>query len=94
MSRQIDLTDLSKLSVEDVQYLRDRGAPSIVNQLNELAKQKPAEVEPVMEEVDEPYDKWPVEELRDELNERKLNPNGKKQDLVARLQADDAKANN
>jgi hypothetical protein len=36
MSRQIDLTDLAALSDEDKQYLRDRGNPAIVEQLDAL----------------------------------------------------------
>ena len=36
MSRPIDTTDLAALSDEDKQYLRDRGNPTIVEQLDAL----------------------------------------------------------
>lgn len=42
-----------------------------------------------LEEVDEPYDKWKVEDLREECRARGLSDEGKKDELVARLQADD-----
>jgi hypothetical protein len=42
-----------------------------------------------MEEVDEPYDKWKVDDLRDECRARGLADDGKKDELVSRLMADD-----
>ncbi|MGE3487440.1 MAG: SAP domain-containing protein [Nitrospira sp.] len=44
---------------------------------------------PLLEEVDEPYDKWKVDDLRDECRARGLSDEGKKEELVARLMADD-----
>jgi hypothetical protein len=44
-----------------------------------------------VEEVDEPYDKWTNEELRTELATRGLSVDGKKTDLVQRLEANDKK---
>lgn len=39
-----------------------------------------------------PYSEWTNENLRAELVERKLSLDGKKADMVARLEEDDAKA--
>lgn len=40
--------------------------------------------------VDDDYDKWTNEELREELNKRELPQNGNKAELIARLREDDA----
>jgi hypothetical protein len=42
------------------------------------------------EEEAEGYDAWSLDELKDELRERDLAVGGKKAELVARLEADDA----
>lgn len=47
------------------------------------------QVEPEDEDDDEPYDKWTNDELRGELSGRGLSVEGKKLDMVARLEADD-----
>lgn len=44
------------------------------------------------DEGDADYNEWTVDELQDELVERGLPKSGKKEDLVARLEADDAKS--
>lgn len=92
MSRQIDVSDLSKLSEDDIAYLRARGQVYIVQELDKLAK-KPAAPKPeeVEEEV-EPYEEWTNEELREELKNRHLSTDGKKDDLVARLYENDAQS--
>jgi hypothetical protein len=41
---------------------------------------------------DAPYSEWKVDDLRAELTDRQLPADGKKADLVARLEADDAEA--
>lgn len=50
----------------------------------------------VVEEDDDPedvsYSDWTNDDLRAELSERKLSLDGKKADMVARLEADDAQA--
>lgn len=46
----------------------------------------------VAEEVDEPYEKWTVEDLREELKNRQLPQGGNKSELVERLEMDDASA--
>lgn len=50
---------------------------------------RPLDQRVVVEEVDEPYDQWSSEELKTELRNRKLSVEGKKADLVARLEEDD-----
>ena len=86
MSRNIDMSHLSKLSDEDVRYLRDRGRPDVIAELDRVAAMK--KVEQI--EVDEPYSEWKVDDLREELRNRELDDEGNKKDLVARLEADDA----
>lgn len=44
------------------------------------------------EDEDVPYSEWTNEELRAELSDRKLSVDGKKADMVKRLEDDDAKA--
>jgi hypothetical protein len=85
MSRNIDMSDLSKLSPEDVLYLRQRGRTDVVAELDRIAAMK--KVEQI--EVEEPYSEWKVDDLRDELRNRELDDEGKKDVLVARLEADD-----
>ena len=80
------MSDLSKLSDEDVRYLRDRGRPDVIAELDRVAAMK--KVEQI--EVDEPYSEWKVDDLREELRNRELDDEGNKKDLVARLEADDA----
>lgn len=50
------------------------------------------ETEDEIEEVDEPYSAWNNEDLRAELHGRNLSVEGKKADMVKRLEEDDAKA--
>lgn len=88
MSREIDLNHPESLSDEDIAYLRARGRVNVIQALDAAAKNKAAE--PVVEEVDEPYEKWTVEELREELKNRELSQDGNKKDLVARLEENDA----
>ena len=80
------MSDLSKLSDEDVRYLRDRGRPDVIAELDRVTVMK--KVEQI--EVDEPYSEWKVDDLREELRNRELDDEGNKKDLVARLEADDA----
>lgn len=42
-----------------------------------------------MEEVDEPYEKWKADDLREECRARGLSDEGRKDELVARLQEND-----
>lgn len=50
---------------------------------------RPLDQRTVIEEVDEPYETWSTEDLKTELRNRKLPTDGKKADLVARLEKDD-----
>lgn len=86
MSRDINLDHPESLSDEDIAYLRARGRVNVIQMLDAAAQAKPVEVE----EVEEPYDKWTVEELREELKNRELSQDGNKKDLVARLEENDA----
>lgn len=52
---------------------------------------RPMDQRVIVEEVDEPYDQWSIEELKTELRNRKLSVEGKKADLVSRLEQDDEK---
>lgn len=85
MSRDIDMSDVAALSDADVAYVRQRGVPWMIAELNKLPADKP-----MMEPVDEPYDKWTNDELREELKNRELDTKGDKKDLVARLEQYDA----
>jgi hypothetical protein len=50
---------------------------------------RPMDQKVVVEEVDEPYSEWSTEDLKTELRNRKLSVEGKKMDLVHRLEKDD-----
>lgn len=99
MSRKIDVSNPENLSDEDRQYLRDRDLTP-----QQYAEQQTAlgflsdavlgvarrrQPRPVVEEVDEPYEKWASDELKSELRNRNLSLEGRKADWVARLEADD-----
>lgn len=99
MSRQIDVSNPEKLSDEDRQYLQDRGlTPETYaqQQANRQAMEQAVlgvarrrQPRPIVEEVDEPYEKWAADELKSELRNRNLSVEGRKADWVARLEADD-----
>lgn len=42
-----------------------------------------------VEEVDEPYSEWSLDDLKAELKERKLATTGNKEQMVSRLEKDD-----
>lgn len=98
MSRQIDVSNPEALSDEDRNYLLERGRLGAVQILDYAARiQAQAAAQagvgvveeiPEMEEA-EPYSKWLVDELRDECRARHLSDEGKKEQLVARLEAND-----
>jgi hypothetical protein len=89
MSREIDISHPESLSDEDIAYLRARGRVNVIQILNEEEKRRRA-ADTQVEEVDEPYEKWNVDELREELKNRGLPSDGNKKDLVARLEENDA----
>lgn len=93
MSRNVDDSDLTVLSPEDLDYLESRGRVHIAKRVQEERKRRAGldkGAEPVVEEVDLPYDKWKPEELKEELGLRGLSTEGKKGDLVKRLEDNDA----
>ncbi len=92
MSRKVDTSDLTVLSEDDLAYIESRGYVHMAKLVEaERKRRRAAEREQVeVIEVDEPYSKWTVDELKAELKERKLSTEGKKDELVARLEADDA----
>lgn len=100
MSRQIDISNPESLSEDDRKYLIQRGRTQVLNQVDYIARVDAAraaalaaqesEPEVVVEEVDEPYEKWKVDDLRNECRARDLSDEGSKADLVARLEANDA----
>lgn len=89
MSRNVDASDLTVLSEEDLAYLESRGQVHVARQVEAERRRRAKNV--VVEEVDLPYSKWGVDELRDELNNRRLSTEGKKPELVQRLEKDDEK---
>ena len=89
MSREIDISHPESLSDEDIAYLRARGRVNVIQMLDAQAKRRPA-ADVQVEDVDEPYEKWNVDELREELKNRGLSTEGNKKDLVARLEENDA----
>jgi hypothetical protein len=91
MSRKVDTEDLTVLDEADLTYLETRGQMNIVHRVIEERKRRAREGgEPVIVEVDEPYTKWKVEDLREELKARELPSEGNKQELVGRLEEHDA----
>jgi hypothetical protein len=87
MSMKIDTSQ--PLTDEIRQYLTDRGRLDVIAFMEQLEAERDSVI---VEEVDEPYEKWKVEELRDELRNRKLSDEGKKDELVKRLESDDEKS--
>lgn len=88
MSRQIDTTQ--PLSQADRDYMMTRGREAEVARIDAQFG-----VDSYDEEiVDEPYDKWKVEELRDEATARSLTvkPDAKKADLIKALEENDKAA--
>lgn len=94
MSRQVDTSDMTLLSEDDLDYVATRGMVHLEKAVAAERKRRArAEKEGIVtEEVDEPYSKWKVEDLRDECKARNLSTEGKKDELVERLEADDAKS--
>jgi hypothetical protein len=89
MSRQVDASDLTVLSEEDLAYVESRGHFTVVQRV--VAERKRREREGVViEEADEPYSEWTADELRDELKNRKLSTSGNKPELVERLEQSDS----
>lgn len=103
MSRKIDLSDPSKLSDADKLYLQNRNRlPAGVEPvqvdaasagIGAMTKPEPLPVNqpsPVTVETD--YSEWNVDRLKSELGSRDLPVSGKKEELVQRLEEDDAKS--
>lgn len=94
MTRKIPLD--KPLSDKDRAYLLMRGKNSQVawfdqsQAAEEKAAEEVEEEETETEEVEDEYDEWTVAELQAELESRKLDKTGKKQELIDRLRADDA----
>lgn len=100
--RQIDVENPSD---EDLVYLKSRdltleqyaqqqrvaGALEKAVQATIVRRRQPRPLDQrvLVEEVDEPYDQWSTQELKTELGNRKLSVEGKKADLVERLEEDD-----
>lgn len=83
MSMQIDTSQ--PLTDETRAYLEARNRYDVIGFMEQLQRERETEVV----EVDEPYSAWKVETLRDELKNRKLSVEGKKDELVNRLERDD-----
>lgn len=117
MARQIDVSDPSKLTRDELLYLQDRDRlPEGVKPLTQDERMKGNELEMVatatgtamvpkdkvaeatghtadVDDEDLPeYSDMSVKDLQAEAKDRKLPTNGSKDELVARLEADDAKA--
>jgi hypothetical protein len=90
MSRNVDASDLTVLSVEDLDYLESRGRVHIAHAVQAERKRRKQQENVVVEEVDLPYEKWKVADLREELKNRKLSTEGDKPELVRRLEENDA----
>lgn len=97
MSRQVDLSDPSALSDEDMRYVLDRGVvdqvATVRAEINRRAKEARVEEQPPADDDVDPYDKWKVDDLREECRIRGLSDDGKKEELVSRLEENDAQAN-
>jgi hypothetical protein len=91
MSKTIDTTQ--PLSDEDRAYMMSRGREAEVARIDEQFAGTEVDSYEV-EVIDEPYEKWKVEELRDEVNVRNLDvkADAKKADLIKALEQHD-KAN-
>jgi hypothetical protein len=92
MSRNIDLT--KPLSPEDEQYLRDRDRFRDIElaKANTAKASAPADSDspsPVGDELPDDYNDWTKDQLTEELKARQLAVSGNKDELVARLVADD-----
>lgn len=115
MSRDIDTSDLSALSKEDLQYLNDRGRLTPEQVAEHLGDDVPGPPEgqslddieyvgdentvaSVQTETGTPtlspddYEDSSNERLREELRRRRLSTSGNKQELIERLEDNDAEA--
>lgn len=86
------------LSEEDRDFLMSRGQDVKVNNLDKIYANHAhrarvlaeAEGEDVVVDEDDSYSEWTVSDLRAELAVRELDTTGKKPELVARLEQNDA----
>lgn len=115
MSRTVDTSDLSALSDEDLEYLRDRGLLTPEQETEFLGEAEPQNTEPaplgenvgdentlgaVFTEVEgngatlspDAYADASNDRLKEELRRRGLSTSGNKQELIDRLEDDDAGA--
>lgn len=92
MSREIDMSNLEELSPEDLLYLRDRNRLTPEQERDLIDESDWSD-----DDEDQPYEKWTLAELGDEIDERnedlpeedRLEKPKKKADRIAVLKADD-----
>lgn len=94
MSRVIDFTDPDSWTADEVQYLRDRpwllGRNGLsVSVLEELDLDEDEDEDEVDEAETSDYEGRTNDELRTELSSRGLSVSGNKEELIARLVAND-----
>lgn len=89
MSREIKMD--GPLSEEDRRYLLERGREDQVTRMDEMYGNG-EETEEAGMASEETYEDWTVPQLQAELERRDLDPKGKKQELIDRLEADDEEA--
>ena len=89
-----DLAFLKSRNMTIEQYARDQQVSAaleraVMGTIVRRRQPRPLDQPVLVEEVDEPYEAWSTEELKTELRNRALSVEGKKADLVARLEEDD-----
>lgn len=96
MSKKVDVSDLSKLSDEDIQYALDRGMITV----DDIPKGKKVKTQPgdstsvSTDDAGDGLDEMSASQLKEEAEKRELPKGGSKQDLIERIREHDAASDN